>query len=216
MRSNLPEIRAQGVLKEVNGCRCQTAPSNVNAGKRGGACHDAASPSKQDFPADQGCPTVGGAYPSSAHRVRVDAIRDASRGNRRTRVFAYGEWRVMLPNGEAHWHFGRARVFKDSAGKCLRVVGAIVDVTERKRAALEILRINTELEERVERRTEELELANKELGRSPIRYRTICGRRFRESMDGVWRCWRTMAAAWTMERSNTCTGFVPKRNGWAI
>jgi PAS domain S-box-containing protein len=73
------------------------------------------------------------------------------------------EWRVIWPKGEEHWHFGRARVLKDDAGKPLRVIGAIVDVTARKRAELEILQINAGLEARVRDRTGELVAANKEL-----------------------------------------------------
>jgi len=73
------------------------------------------------------------------------------------------EWRVIRPDGNTRWLFARAWVFKDGAGKPLRMVGANIDVTERKHAELEVLRINTELEQRVEQRTLQLEAANREL-----------------------------------------------------
>src|ERR1035438_743967 len=34
------------------------------------------------------------------------------------------EWRVIWPDGTARWLFGRAWVFKDGAGKPLRLIGA--------------------------------------------------------------------------------------------
>jgi PAS domain S-box-containing protein len=73
------------------------------------------------------------------------------------------EWRVIRPDGTTRWLFGRAWVFKDETGKPLRMVGANIDVTERKHAELEVLRINAELELRVEQRTLQLEAANREL-----------------------------------------------------
>ena len=73
------------------------------------------------------------------------------------------EWRVLWPDGTARWLFGRAWVFPDAAAKPLRVIGAIMDVTERKHAELEVLRMNAELEQRVHQRTLELEAANREL-----------------------------------------------------
>ncbi|WP_020475452.1 PAS domain S-box protein [Zavarzinella formosa] len=53
--------------------------------------------------------------------------------------------------------------YRDETGQIVGVVGLSVDVTERKHAESEILRLNAELEERVRLRTEELEAANKEL-----------------------------------------------------
>jgi PAS domain S-box-containing protein len=48
-------------------------------------------------------------------------------------------------------------------GKIVRVFGNIMDITERKLAEEEIRNLNAELEQRVARRTQELEAANKEL-----------------------------------------------------
>jgi len=73
------------------------------------------------------------------------------------------EWRVIWPDGTERWLFGRAWVSKDDTGKPLRLMGANTDVTERKLAELEVLRMNAELELRVGRRTHELQAANREL-----------------------------------------------------
>ena len=73
------------------------------------------------------------------------------------------EWRVIWPDGSTHWLFGRAWVSKDDSGKPLRLVGANIDITERKLAELEVSRLNAELEQRVRQRTLELEASNREL-----------------------------------------------------
>jgi PAS domain S-box-containing protein len=45
-----------------------------------------------------------------------------------------GEWRVTWPDGSVHWLMGRFQVFKDAAGLPLRMTGANLDITQRKRA----------------------------------------------------------------------------------
>ncbi len=42
------------------------------------------------------------------------------------------EFRVVHPDGSIHWHSARGRFFFDDAGQPVRMVGAIVDVTERR------------------------------------------------------------------------------------
>ena len=73
------------------------------------------------------------------------------------------EWRVTWPDGTTRWLYGRAWVSKDETGKPLRLMGANTDITERKLAELEVLRMNAELEQRVGQRTHQLEAANREL-----------------------------------------------------
>jgi PAS domain S-box-containing protein len=73
------------------------------------------------------------------------------------------EWRILWPDGSEHWQFARARILRDETGSPVRSIGAIVDVTERKRAELEVIRMNSQLEERILFRTIELEASNKEL-----------------------------------------------------
>jgi len=74
-----------------------------------------------------------------------------------------GEWRVIWPDGTVHWLAWRAVVFKDESGKPLRLIGVNINITDRKQAEEKILRLNTELEERVIERTAQLQAANKEL-----------------------------------------------------
>jgi len=45
-----------------------------------------------------------------------------------------GEWRVVWPDGSVHWIAGKWQVIRDQSGKPLRITGACLDVTDRKRA----------------------------------------------------------------------------------
>jgi len=45
-----------------------------------------------------------------------------------------GEWRVIWPDNTIRWIYGRGWVFKDEAGKPLRMIGVNIDITERKTA----------------------------------------------------------------------------------
>ncbi|HVL36276.1 MAG TPA: ATP-binding protein [Burkholderiales bacterium] len=74
------------------------------------------------------------------------------------------EYRIVRPDGELRWIFGRGRVVRDADGRPVRYSGVDLDITERKRAeaalaaAKEALeRMNRELEARVRSRTAELE-----------------------------------------------------------
>jgi PAS domain S-box-containing protein len=44
------------------------------------------------------------------------------------------EYRVVWPNGEVRWLFGKARVLTDEGGRAIRIIGAHTDITERKLA----------------------------------------------------------------------------------
>jgi PAS domain S-box-containing protein len=70
----------------------------------------------------------------------------------------------FLPRGRPMgWILARGRAYQDAQGKPLRLVGIVVDITELKAAQEEVLRLNTELEARVARRTAQMEALNHEL-----------------------------------------------------
>lgn len=58
-----------------------------------------------------------------------------------------GEWRVVWPDGSVHWIAGRWQVLLDQLGEPSRVLGVNIDVTDRKRAELELLQMNRALKE---------------------------------------------------------------------
>lgn len=76
------------------------------------------------------------------------------------------EYRVRQKDGGIIWLQARGRVEADAAGRAATFHGAVMDVTERKRAEEKIHQLNSELEHRVIERTGQLETANAELRQS--------------------------------------------------
>ncbi len=70
---------------------------------------------------------------------------------------------VEFANGETRWLLTSKLPLRDNEGKVVGLVGIGRDITERKRSDEEILRLNADLERRVNERTAELQEANKEL-----------------------------------------------------
>ena len=63
------------------------------------------------------------------------------------------EFRVRDRDGAERWLLSRGRAMRDADGQVVRVVGIVVDITERKRAEEALRRSHDELERRVEERT---------------------------------------------------------------
>ena len=71
------------------------------------------------------------------------------------------EFRIVKPGeGGLTWMEARSVVFYDTDRRAMRVVGVHVDVTERKRATVQLRAFTESLEERVRERTRELEAEN--------------------------------------------------------
>jgi PAS domain S-box-containing protein len=100
-------------------------------------------------------------HPDDRERV-VAGFRQALEGGSDTYEI---EYRIVRPDGDTRWIFGRGRVIRAPDGTPLRYSGVDLDITDRKRteAALaaateELARINRDLEARVRERTAALEL----------------------------------------------------------
>jgi PAS domain S-box-containing protein len=65
--------------------------------------------------------------------------------SKKTGLPTTGEWRAVWPDGSIHWIGGRWQVFMNEAGEPSRVVGANIDITERKAAENAILEVNRTL-----------------------------------------------------------------------
>ncbi len=71
--------------------------------------------------------------------------------------------RIVLRDGATKWVHEQGEPTTSENGSAILLIGIVQDITERKKAEAEILKLNTELEERVEIRTQQLQAANKEM-----------------------------------------------------
>ena len=108
----------------------------------------------------------GGAYEAWSRCVVHEDFEQANADVRATlrgeRDFV-SEFRIKWPDGSIRHIKAMAQAIRDKEGRPRRMVGINSDITEQKRAADEIMQLNTELELRVAERTAQLEAANKEL-----------------------------------------------------
>src|SRR5574340_765348 len=92
-------------------------------------------------------------------RVVLETIRDA--------LEKEGDYELEFrfrPRGRPEgWMFARGRAYGGTPGNPTWIAGVAMDITARKSAEQEILRLNTELEKRVGERTMQLEAINQEL-----------------------------------------------------
>ncbi|MBI3975843.1 MAG: PAS domain-containing protein [Armatimonadetes bacterium] len=70
------------------------------------------------------------------------------------------DYRIVLPGGEERILYGQGRLIAEEAGRPVRMVGAVAEITARRRAEEEVRRLNAQLEQRVRERT--VELADRE------------------------------------------------------
>jgi two-component system sensor kinase FixL len=75
------------------------------------------------------------------------------------------EYRFRRPSGEVIWVLGHVLALKDADGDVIGHVGAITDITERKKNELALQQARRQLEQRVAERTAELTRINRDLER---------------------------------------------------
>jgi PAS domain S-box-containing protein len=99
-----------------------------------------------------------GLHPQDSQRVHA-AIDAAIEGKGE-----FGEeFRIVRPDGRSGCSKAQSQTQRDADGKALRMIGVNIDITDRHEAAQELQRHRSHLEELVQERTAQLELANREL-----------------------------------------------------
>lgn len=73
------------------------------------------------------------------------------------------EYRLLHKDDTIKWVYEKGNVQKNSDGKPTHCDGFILDITEKKRAEMDLETLNRQLEDKVDERTRQLKLANKEL-----------------------------------------------------
>ncbi len=97
-------------------------------------------------------------YADFHDRLHVDdatRVEAAVRDSRETRTDYSCEFRVVWPDGSIHWVSAFGRFHFDAAGRPIRMVGTIMETTERKRLEAALRTMNDTLEQRVAERTVE-------------------------------------------------------------
>jgi PAS domain S-box-containing protein len=106
------------------------------------------------------------------------------------------EYRAKLPDGSIHWFFAKGLGFFDNAGKCLRMSGVVMDVTERKLAEEKVRQSQKTFSELVERAPfgiyivdSQFRIANMNVASQNGAFknvRPLIGRPFNEAMHTLW------------------------------
>lgn len=100
---------------------------------------------------------------ASIHPDDLERMQDAVRATLETGVDYAIEYRTVWLDGTVHWAEIRAQLYRDRAGKALKLVGVSSDITDRIRSEEHQRHLNEVLEERVVARTEELHKAHAEV-----------------------------------------------------
>ena len=73
------------------------------------------------------------------------------------------QFRVVWSDGSIHWIGAKGKFLYDQTGQAVRMLGTVMDISDRKKAEAKIHTLNAELEQRVVERTQELQRTNENL-----------------------------------------------------
>ncbi|NJK68052.1 MAG: PAS domain-containing protein [Microcoleus sp. CSU_2_2] len=120
--------------------------------------------------------TFDGSYESwEAHLYPEDlsSVNNAINKALNEQVDYLHEYRVVWPDGSIHWIEGKGKFFYSEEGEAVRMVGTVIEISDRKIAEKALHKLNEQLEIRVLQRTQELELSQAELGQSEALFRSL-------------------------------------------
>ena len=87
--------------------------------------------------------SFGGHYRDFEERIHPEDVNELNRVLDEAlarRTFCAHEFRVVWPDGSVHWVAGRGHGIYDEHGKPLRMVGIVMDISQRKQAEIEVAR----------------------------------------------------------------------------
>ncbi|MDY6804726.1 MAG: PAS domain S-box protein [Cyanobacteriota bacterium] len=96
-------------------------------------------------------------HPEDRDRVPEIALRDGDFGSGNFE----GEYRIIREDGDIRWIRSRGFPIRNAVGKVYRFAGIAEDITEGKRTEIALMKLNQELETRIENRTMALTNANR-------------------------------------------------------
>ncbi|VXD23083.1 Multi-sensor signal transduction histidine kinase [Planktothrix serta PCC 8927] len=97
------------------------------------------------------------------HPDDIPIIEQSIQNTLQNRALYNVEYRIYWPDGSCHWMLGKGHLILDAKGQPIRILGITLEITERKQAEIVLQNLNTELEARVQERTEKLTQVNSRL-----------------------------------------------------
>jgi PAS domain S-box-containing protein len=104
-------------------------------------------------------PTNYKAFLKCIHRSDRSIVTGAIRNTLEERTNYDADFRIVLQDSTVRWVRGKGDVLRDRNGQAVRMMGTLIDITERKLAELALEETKQQLENRVEERTTELKSA---------------------------------------------------------
>ena len=115
------------------------------------------------FGLPEGAPATFDTWRATLHPDDVEAAASRIQQAVDERTPLDSDYRIVLPGGSIRWIEALGTATYGEDGEPLRMAGICIDIGEKKRREEEIRALNADLERRVEERTKELSVANREL-----------------------------------------------------
>ncbi|MEP0919956.1 PAS domain S-box protein [Leptolyngbya sp. DQ-M1] len=110
-----------------------------------------------------GCEPNYQTWRNRVHPDDIEATEQAIQSAISTRSFYFSDFRVVWDDDSVHWISARGRAVYNDTEQPIRLLGVMLNITERKAAEIALQQLNATLEQRIEDRTTRLTEINQEL-----------------------------------------------------